>query len=94
MTITSNEVEHIAKLSKLETVQEDKEQVAVKLAAIVDYTQQLRELDISGVEPTTHVLPLTNVFRDDECVPCLPREQVLALAPEREDGFFKVPSIL
>ena len=94
MAITLQDVEYVARLSKLEIAEEKKQQVAVKLSAIIDYMQQLQEIDVSSVEPTTHVLPLTNVFREDKIAPCLPREQALALAPESEEGFFKVPSIL
>ena len=94
MTITLQEVEHVAGLSKLELTEDEKQRAAVKLAAMLDYAQQLQEVDITGVQPAAHVLPLTNVFRADEVVPCLPREAALALAPESEDGFFKVPSIL
>lgn len=94
MTITSNEVEHVARLSKLEIDPEDTGRLTLKLAAITDYMRLLEEEDVSGVEPTTHVLQLTNVFREDELIPCLPREEALAIAPESERGFFKVPSIL
>jgi aspartyl-tRNA(Asn)/glutamyl-tRNA(Gln) amidotransferase subunit C len=89
-----NEVEQVAKLSKLEIEPNNKGQVTVKLASIVDYLQQLQEADVSDIKPTTHVLPQTNVFREDALMPCLPREQALDLAPVSEEGFFKVPSIL
>jgi aspartyl-tRNA(Asn)/glutamyl-tRNA(Gln) amidotransferase subunit C len=94
MPISLQDVEHVAKLSKLELAEGEKQQMAAALSAIVDYMQQLQEVDISQVKPTTHALPLRNVFRGDELIPCLPREQALALAPESENGFFKVPSIL
>jgi len=94
MAISLHEVEHVAELCKLEITEEEKQQVAAALSAIVDYMEQLQEVDISNVAPTTHVLSLANVFREDELIPCLPREQALALAPESEDGFFKVPRIL
>jgi aspartyl-tRNA(Asn)/glutamyl-tRNA(Gln) amidotransferase subunit C len=64
------------------------------LSALADYARQLQEVDISAIEPTTHVLPLQNVFREDKIVTCLPRDVALALAPESEDGFYRVPSIL
>jgi aspartyl-tRNA(Asn)/glutamyl-tRNA(Gln) amidotransferase subunit C len=94
MSISLQEVEYVAKLSKLQITEEEKPRCAAALSAIVDYMQQLQEVDISQVAPTTHVLPLENIFRKDELIPCLPREQALALAPESADGFFKVPSIL
>jgi len=94
MEITVNEVEHVAKLSKFEIAADIIEQVSLQLSAVIDYMRPLQEVDICGIEPTTHVLQLTNAFREDERLPCLPQEQALALAPEREGGFFKAPSIL
>jgi aspartyl-tRNA(Asn)/glutamyl-tRNA(Gln) amidotransferase subunit C len=94
MSITLQDVEHVAKLSKLELTEEEKVRALAALSAIADQMQQLQGADISNVKPTTHVLPLDNVFREDALIPCLLREQALALAPECEKGFFKVPSIL
>ena len=94
MPMTLQDVEHVAGLSKLELADDEKQRATVKLAAIIDYVQQLQEADISNVEPTINVLALENVFREDALIPCLPREQALALAPDSEGGFFKVPSIL
>ena len=94
MSITQTEMEHMAKLCKLEIAEEDKQEAAAAFFAVINYARQLQEADISNIEPTTHVLPLVNVLREDKLIPCLPREQALALAPESEEGFFKVPSIL
>ena len=94
MSITLQNVVHVAKLSKLEVTEDNKQQAVVSLSAIVDYMQQLQEVDISSIEPTINVLPHNNVFREDALIPCLSREQALALAPESENGFFKAPSIL
>ena len=94
MSITLQDVEHVAGLSKLELTEDEKQRATVKLAAIIDHMQQLQEADISNVAPTVNVLELENVFREDALIPCLPREQALAMAPDSEGGFFKVPSIL
>jgi aspartyl-tRNA(Asn)/glutamyl-tRNA(Gln) amidotransferase subunit C len=94
MAITLDEVEYVARLSKLEIEEDKKQQIAAAFSDILDYMQQLQEVDISNVAPTTHVLPLENVYREDKLLPCLSREQALGLAPERVEGFFKVPRIL
>jgi len=94
MVITQAEIEHLGKLAKVDIPEERKQQVTQKISSLLEYMQQLQGLDITGIEPTTLVLPLVNVFREDKIAPCLPREEALALAPESEDGYFKVPSIL
>lgn len=94
MTITPADLDYVAKLAKLEVTQAERQQVMLKFSSMIDYMRQLQELDTTDIEPTTHVLHLFNVFRADEIKPCLPREQALANAPEREGGYFKVPSIL
>ncbi len=94
MGITVNDVEYVAKLAKLTISEEEMDGYIKKLSSILDYMQQLQEIDTTGVQPTTHVLPLENVFRADEVRPCLPREKVLTNAPDTEDGYFKVPKIL
>ena len=85
--ITAAEVEYYAKLSKFNLTEEEKEDYAAKLGALLAYMGQLREIDVKGVPPTTHVLPLTNVFRADEAGQTLPLETALANAPQSEEGF-------
>ncbi len=94
MNITRSDVEHVAKLAKLKLTEEEKTAYQEKLDAILQYMQQLQELDTTGVAPTTHVLPLENVMRQDEVGVCLPREKALSNAPEPEDGYFRVPRIM
>lgn len=94
MVITPADLEHVAKLAKFELTEGQQQYVLTRISSILDYTQQLQEVDVTGVEPTTHVLQLTNVFREDKAAPCLPREEALSIAPEHEGGYFKVPSIL
>ena len=94
MDITQKEVEHVAKLARLELSEDEKGTFTRQLSAILTYMDQLKTLDTRGVEPTTTVLPTENVFRDDEVRPSLPQERALANAPEQADGFFRVPRIL
>ena len=88
------DVEYVAKLAHLGFDPEQKEDMVDKLGSILEYMQQLADIDTTGVEPTTHVLPLSNVFREDEVGPTLSLDDALANAPEHEDNFFKVPKIL
>ena len=94
MKITRQEVEHVANLARLRFQEVEMERFTHQLNAILAYIDKLNELDTSGVEPTYHVLDLVNVFREDEIQPSLPKEIALANAPERADGFFKVPRIV
>lgn len=94
MSITIGDVEYVAKLAKLELEPSEKAEYTEKLNSILEYMQQLQELDTRDIEPTTHVLPLNNVFREDELKPCLPREKALQNAPDQVDGYFRVPRIL
>ena len=65
-----------------------------QLDAILAYVDKLRELDVEGVEPTSHAVPLVDVMRDDALAPCLPQEAALANAPDRDGEFFRVPRII
>jgi len=94
MSITVKDVEHVANLARLELTEAEKEQMTGQLNAILEYADKLNELDTSGIEPTSHVLPLYNVMREDEARPSLPAEKALLNAPEEEDGHFKVPAVL
>lgn len=94
MSISIKDVEHVANLARLELSDADKEQFAGQLNAILKYAEKLNELNTDGIEPTSHVLPLANVMRDDEVKPSLPVEKALLNAPEAEDGHFKVPAVL
>jgi len=94
MSITIKEVEHVANLARLELSKAEKEQFAGQLNAILKYAEKLNELDTDGIEPTSHVLPLANVMREDTVKPSWPIEKVLLNAPEEEDGQFKVPAVL
>jgi aspartyl-tRNA(Asn)/glutamyl-tRNA(Gln) amidotransferase subunit C len=94
MKITKQEVEHVAKLARLELSEQEKEKLTDQLSNILTYVETLSGLDTKGVEPTAHVLDLKNVMRDDVAVPGLPRERALANAPDQAAGHYKVPKII
>ena len=92
--ITLEEVEHVARLARLELRPEDKERMRRELDGILAYIDKLRALDVEGVEPTSHAVPLTNIMRDDQPRPSLPRDEMLANAPDQHGDFFRVPKII
>ncbi|MCD1261081.1 Asp-tRNA(Asn)/Glu-tRNA(Gln) amidotransferase subunit GatC [Paenibacillus athensensis] len=94
MSITIQDVEHVAKLARLDLTDAEKEQFTGQMNAILKYAEQLNALDTDGVLPTSHAMPLVNVMRDDVARPSLPIEKVLLNAPDEEDQQFKVPAVL
>lgn len=94
MAVTLSDVDHVATLANLSFSQKEKEALVGELNAILDYMEQLNELDTSNVDPLSHVIELSNVFRDDKLKPGLTREEALRNAPQRSDKFFKVPKVL
>ena len=92
--ISLKDVEHVARLARLELSEADKERMRRELDSILSYIDKLRALDTEGVEPTAHAIPMTNVMRDDMPRPSLPQEDMLANATERSGEFFRVPRII
>jgi len=92
--ITLEQVRHVAKLSRLAIDEERTQRYAGQLESILEYVAQIDEVDVSGVEPMAHALPLKNVLRDDVVAGALPVEKVLQNAPETDGPFFKVPKVL
>ncbi|HWF72522.1 MAG TPA: Asp-tRNA(Asn)/Glu-tRNA(Gln) amidotransferase subunit GatC [Solirubrobacteraceae bacterium] len=91
--IDRDQVLHVASLARLALSEEEIDKMASELSDVLDHIEKIRELDLDGVEPTTHVVDLVNALRPDEPEPCLPVEVALAAAPEPVDGgFFGVPS--
>jgi aspartyl-tRNA(Asn)/glutamyl-tRNA(Gln) amidotransferase subunit C len=76
------QVLHVARLARLELTAEEVERMAAELSHVLDHIEKIRELDLRGVPPTSHVVDVSNVLRADEPEPCLPLEAVLAAAPE------------
>lgn len=94
MRLTTQEVEHIALLSRLELSDAERERAANELSQIIGYFESLSELDTENIEPTMHALPVENVLRADEIQPGLSREAALQNAPESADGMFQVPRVV
>lgn len=94
MRISRQEVEHVAKLARLEITDAEKDAFSQQLSDILAYMEQLKMVDAAGVEPTATVLEQTNVFREDAIRPSLPVEKAIANAPEAEAGHFRVPAII
>ncbi|SDI41243.1 Asp-tRNA(Asn)/Glu-tRNA(Gln) amidotransferase subunit GatC [Alteribacillus bidgolensis] len=92
--ITKDQVKHVAHLARLSVTEEEVDTFTEQLDAIIGFAEQLNELETDGVEPTTHVLDIHNVLREDEQRPSLDREEALKNAPDQEDGQVKVPSVL
>jgi aspartyl-tRNA(Asn)/glutamyl-tRNA(Gln) amidotransferase subunit C len=92
--IDRNQVHKVAHLARLELTPEEEEQFTTQLGSILEYVEQLSELDIADVPPTTRAIDVSNVTRPDELRPYTERESILNGAPDRDDDFFKVPQIL
>ena len=91
--IDIKEVERIAELARLALTDEEKSLYAKQLAKIIEYFDELKAVDTTGIEPMAHALSMTNVLREDVVVPSLGCEVLLSNAPEREGSLFKVPKI-
>jgi aspartyl-tRNA(Asn)/glutamyl-tRNA(Gln) amidotransferase subunit C len=96
MPITRKDVEYVARLARLELSDAEKEQYAGQLENILKYVDTLNEVDTTDVPPTNHALNLTNVWREDVCVPSTAetREHLLNNAPQRDGDFFRVKKII
>lgn len=94
MALTPDEVRHVARLARLAITDDEVEALAPQLSAILGYAEQVSEVAAADVEPTTHPFALTDVLREDQRRPSLPREDVLASAPAVEQDRFAVPRIV
>lgn len=92
--IDREQVRKVAHLARLDMNPEEEEEFTTQLGSILEYFEQLSELDVSDVEPTTRAIDVSNVTRPDELQPYTNREAILTGAPDREEDFFKVPQIL
>jgi aspartyl-tRNA(Asn)/glutamyl-tRNA(Gln) amidotransferase subunit C len=99
MAITKKDVEHVARLARLALADEEKERYTSQLAQILRYVEKLGQLNTDDVPPTSHVLPLSNVWREDRAEPSTAEtlgspDELLANAPEREGPLFKVKKVI
>ncbi|HLO86841.1 MAG TPA: Asp-tRNA(Asn)/Glu-tRNA(Gln) amidotransferase subunit GatC [Nostocaceae cyanobacterium] len=92
--IDREQVHKVALLARLELTPEEEEKFTTQLGSILGYVEQLNELDVSNVLPTTRAIDVSNVVREDELKPYPYRDAILESAPEQEGDFFKVPKIL
>ena len=92
--ISREEVQHLAHLARLELTDEETAHYAEQLSAIVDAVARVSDVAAQDIPPTSHPIPVSNVFREDVAMPGLPRDEVAAAAPSWEDDRFKVPRIL
>jgi aspartyl-tRNA(Asn)/glutamyl-tRNA(Gln) amidotransferase subunit C len=90
--IDREQVLHVARLARLRLTDEEIESMTGELSTILDHIEKIGELDLDGVEPTSHVVELENVLRPDESRPSLPREVALSQAPDTDGIGFRVPS--
>lgn len=91
--ITLDEVRHVAKLARLELLEQEEKLMTEQINSILDYMDKLNELDTSNVPPTTHAIQLENVFRTDRVEPSLDREEALTNAPQSDGSSFVVPKV-
>ncbi len=92
--LSRDDVAHLAHLARLRVTEEELGRYAEQLDVILSSVAAVSEVAAAGIEPTSHAVPLVNVFRDDVIRPGLTREQALAMAPAAEEGRFRVPQIL
>jgi aspartyl-tRNA(Asn)/glutamyl-tRNA(Gln) amidotransferase subunit C len=87
-------LKQVAHLARLELSPEEEQKLGAQLGSILTYIEKLKEVDVSGVEPTAHAFPLVNVTRPDEVRPSLPHEEAMRNAPAQANGLFLVPKIV
>ena len=90
--IDREQVLHVARLARLRLSEEEVERMSSELSTILDHIEKINELDLEEVAPTSHVVEVENVLRDDEPRESWPRERILEPAPDAADGGFRVPS--
>jgi aspartyl-tRNA(Asn)/glutamyl-tRNA(Gln) amidotransferase subunit C len=88
------DIKYIAHLARLTLSPDEEKKIGAQLGGILGYIEKLKELDVNGVEPTAHAVPLVNVTRPDEVRPSLPHDEALRNAPAQANGLFMVPKIV
>jgi len=94
MKLSREEVLHIALLARLGLTETEVNRLSEQLSNILENFEALQQVDTSGVPPTAQSIPLQNVVSEDKVIPCLPQDQILANAPRRDGGFFRVKAVL
>lgn len=88
------DIKYVAQLARISLTPDEERKIGAQLSHILGYIEKLRELDVTGVEPTAHAMPMTNVTRPDEVRPSLPHDDALRNAPAQANGLFMVPKIV
>ena len=91
MKITDEMIDYIGILARLRLEEDEKESAKVEMEKIINYMDKLNEVDTTGIEAMSHAFPVKNVFRKDEVRPSVPRDEIIANAPRKNDGCFQVP---
>jgi aspartyl-tRNA(Asn)/glutamyl-tRNA(Gln) amidotransferase subunit C len=94
MKITVADVEHVARLARLELSEDEKQLFAGQMDAILGYVDKLKELNTDGILPTSHAVPVENAFRPDQVCPSIGVERALSNAPDSVDSFYRVPKVI
>ncbi len=94
MSVTKDDVHYIAELARLRFSEDEEEEMARQLSSVLDYMEKLNELDTQDVEPMSHVLDITNVFRKDEPRQRITRDDALSNAPDADQAYFRVPKVI
>ena len=88
------DIKYVAHLARLSLTPEEEQKIGAQLDSVLGYIEKLKEVDVSGIEPTAHAFPLVNVTRPDEVRPSLTNEEALRNAPSKANGLFMVPKIV
>jgi len=94
MKITVADVEHVARLARLDLTADEKTLFAGQMDAILGYVEKLKELHTDDILPTSHAVPMENAFREDRARPSIGVEKALANAPDRAESFYRVPKVI
>jgi aspartyl-tRNA(Asn)/glutamyl-tRNA(Gln) amidotransferase subunit C len=94
MSISKDDLKHLAHLARIELKDSELDKLSIQLKSILDFIDKLSKLDVSRVEPTSHILPINNVLREDNLSVSLPHEKTLKNAPEKNENFFLVPKVI
>jgi aspartyl-tRNA(Asn)/glutamyl-tRNA(Gln) amidotransferase subunit C len=94
MSLSRDDVQHVAQLARLSFSEEEEARMADEMSQILDYVEKLNELDTSGVPPMSHVLDVTNVYREDDIEARIDQDQALAPAPDSDGDYFRVPKVV
>jgi aspartyl-tRNA(Asn)/glutamyl-tRNA(Gln) amidotransferase subunit C len=92
--VTIKDVEHAAILARLGLTDDEKKKFTEQLSRILEYAETINKLDTKNTAPTSHAIPMKNVFREDKAVPCEDLKEIIANAPEEENNMFSVPKIM